>query len=100
MENKVLNQASGRFLDGPPREGRIHQYRMKSNAQITLDDVDKESTFIRTFPTLPQDLSLHFCKPESVHIIGSYAEKSRTTFPMTVDLCLVLPSVAIFSVSP
>ena len=64
-----------------------------SKAQITLDDVDKESTFINTLPGTTAPLRLHFCKPDSISILGDYSQQPSSDSPMCIDMLLVLNPV-------
>lgn len=64
-----------------------------SKAQITLDDVDKESTFINMLPGTTAPLRLHFCKPDSISILGDYSQQPSSETPMNIDMLLVLNPV-------
>lgn len=67
-----------------------------SKTQITLDDVDKESTFINTVPGTPSPLRLHFCKPASIVLLGDYDHQPPSDTPLYIDLLLVLNPVPPF----
>lgn len=40
-----------------------------------------------------KELKLRFCKPAAVYVIGSYIQKTTTSFPMVIDMTLQLSNV-------
>lgn len=43
-----------------------------------------------------KETKLHFIKPTAIYIIGSFIQKNRTPFPLTIDMTLIMPDVIQF----
>lgn len=63
--------------------------------QITPKSVNVPSLFQRSIASSNEgkELKLRFCKPTAVYVVGSYIQKTTTSFPMIIDMTLQLSDV-------
>ena len=53
--------------------------------------------FQRIIPTggESKEVKLRFCKPDAVYVIGSFTQKTTTSFPIVIDMTLQLSDVTL-----